>query len=69
MKELILWRLLAVRHLPPQILLITAGASYGGLLIARVQGWPLWGSVLAVLIPWLPILGVEMVWTCCRTEG
>ncbi len=56
-------RVLAVRSIPPQILVLTALASYVGQVFGNVQGWPLWAIVLATLLPWLPIFTSEMVWT------
>ncbi|MGE3272019.1 MAG: hypothetical protein AB7P40_24915, partial [Chloroflexota bacterium] len=59
----LLKRLIALRSVPPQIIVLTAVASYVGQIIAALQGWPLWAIVLATLLPWLPIMTRELVWT------
>lgn len=59
----VLKRMATVRSVPGHVILVTALASYSALMLARFQGWPLWGIVLAALLPWLPILSVEVVWT------
>jgi len=59
----LLKRLVALRSVPPQIIVLTAVASYVGQVIASLQGWPLWAIVTATLLPWIPILTRELVWT------
>lgn len=56
-------RLVGLQSVPSHIIVLTALASYAGLGLAALQGWPVWAVVLAGLLPWLPILTVEMVWT------
>jgi hypothetical protein len=63
MKHLVGKRLLALGSVPPRVILATASASYLGLAMAGMQGWPLWGMVLAVLSPWLPLIFLEIAWT------
>lgn len=55
-------RVLAARSVPPHIVLMTALATIAGLFFAVLQGWPLWGFGVAVVLPWLPILTLEMAW-------
>lgn len=59
----VLKRLATIRSVPAHVILVTALASYSALMLARFQGWPLWGIVLAALLPWVPILTVEVTWT------
>ncbi|MGH9010426.1 MAG: cyclic nucleotide-binding domain-containing protein, partial [Acidimicrobiia bacterium] len=63
MKHLVARRLLALGNVPPRVVLVTALASYVGLALAGLQGWPLWGMVLATASPWIPLLFVEVAWT------
>ena len=56
-------RLLDIRSVPPRILVLTALASYGGQVLAGVAGWPLWGIVLATVLPWGLVLTLEISWT------
>ena len=56
-------RLLAIRSVPAHIVVLTALASYGGQLLAVLQGWPLWAIAVASLLPWFPLFAFEMVWT------
>jgi hypothetical protein len=59
----LLKRLVALRSVPTHVIVLTALASYGGQVMAGIQGWPLWAMVLATLLPWVPILTRELVWT------
>jgi hypothetical protein len=63
MKHLVARRLQALGNVPPRVMLVTAVASYLGMALAGLQGWPLWGVVLGALCPWLPLLFVEIAWT------
>ncbi len=63
MDRVLVKRVLAIRSVPPHILVLTALASYVGLLVGILQGWPQWAIALATLLPWLPIFTSEMVWT------
>ena len=56
-------RLLTIRSVPPRVLVLTALASYGGQVLAGVAGWPLWGIVLATVLPWALVLTLEINWT------
>ncbi|MDP8974037.1 MAG: cyclic nucleotide-binding domain-containing protein [Actinomycetota bacterium] len=56
-------RLLSIRSVPPQILVLTALASYGGQVLAGVAGWSLWGIVLATVLPWVLVFTLEITWT------
>ena len=56
-------RLLTIRTVPANIVALTAIASYGAEVLAIVAGWPVWAIVLATLLPWLPLLSLELVWT------
>ena len=56
-------RVLAVRSVRPAIIVVTGAASIVGLLSALIQGWPLWGIALAAILPWIPLLSAEIVWT------
>lgn len=56
-------RVLAIRSVPPTIIILTALASYLGQLSAILQGWPLWAIGLATILPWIPLFASEMVWT------
>lgn len=37
--------------------------SYGGQILAALAGWPLWGIVLATMLPWFVVFGMETSWT------
>ena len=63
MKHALLGRLVQVRSVPAQVIVLAALASYGALILAVLQGLPLWARVLAMLLPWLPVFAGEMVWT------
>lgn len=63
MKHLVARRLLALGNVPPRVILVTALASYVGQALAGLQGWPLWGKVLAALSPWIPPFFAEIAWT------
>jgi hypothetical protein len=63
MKHLVARRLQALGNVPPRVMLVTAVASYLGMALAGLQGWPLWGMVLGALCPWLPLLFLEIAWT------
>lgn len=54
---------LSVRSVPPKILVMTALASYGGLIFAAAAGWPLWGMVAAATGPWAFVFLAETRWT------
>lgn len=56
-------KFLTLRAVPSHIIVLTAAASYGGLILAALAGWPLWALVLAALIPWGLVAGVELKWT------
>lgn len=56
-------KLLDIRSVPPSILMLTAAASYGGLILAAAVGWPLWAMVAAATLPWLLVFGLEVQWT------
>lgn len=56
-------RVLTIRSVRPAIIIVTGAASIVGILSALIQGWPLWGLVLAALLPWIPLLGAEIAWT------
>lgn len=55
--------ILEIRSVPGHVILMTAVASYGGIIIGGLYGWPLWGKVLAALVPWIPLFTMEMAWT------
>ncbi len=55
-------RVLALQSVPPHIVLMTGLATIAGLFFAVLQNWPLWGFGFAVVLPWLPILTLEMAW-------
>ena len=63
MNTALLKRMVGLRSIPPQIILLTAMASYVGIAVANLEAWPLWATALAGLLPWLPILFLETVWT------
>src|ERR671918_192763 len=63
MKHLVAKRLLALGNVPPCVILVTVLASYVGLALAGLQGWPLWGMVVAALCPWIPLFFLEIAWT------
>ena len=40
----------------------------GGLAFSILEGWPLWASGLAVVVPWLPIAVREVAWVYRRYQ-
>lgn len=56
-------RLRAVRTVPPHLLWVTAAASATGVGLGMLYRWPLWGVVVVGLLPWAPILTLEIAWT------
>ncbi|MGQ0551321.1 MAG: cyclic nucleotide-binding domain-containing protein [Armatimonadota bacterium] len=56
-------RAITVHSVPRRILVITAAASVAGTLLAIVAGWPVWVIGLFAVLPWLPVLTSETVWT------
>jgi hypothetical protein len=63
MNHLVVRRLLSLGNVPPRVILVTVLASYVGQVLAELQGWPLWGIVLATLSPWIPLFFAEIAWT------
>jgi hypothetical protein len=53
-------RVLTIRSVPPEVVLLAALTSYAGQALAGLQGWPLWAVVLATLLPWLALLAKEI---------
>lgn len=56
-------RVLDIRSVPTNILMMTVVASYGGLIITGLIGWPLWALVLAAVLPWTLLYALELKWT------
>ena len=54
------WRLLP--SLSSGILALAAVASLGGLAFAALEGWPIWASGLAAVLPWLPVFVRKLAW-------
>src|SRR5579859_1129564 len=42
---------------------VAAAGSFLGQVAAVIQAAPLWLYVVAALAPWIPILGLELIWT------
>lgn len=55
--------LAGIHGVPDRIVALTAVASIGGLLLANVNGWPLWGHGLMLVLVWGPIFAIETAWT------
>jgi hypothetical protein len=64
----LLRQLLVLDGVAPRAVTVTALASAAALLLAFLQGWPLWGLVLATLLPWLPAFATDLAWTA-RHQG
>src|ERR1700730_9926662 len=45
------------------VIAVAASGSFVGQLAAVVQGAPVWVYVVAALVPWVPILVLELIWT------
>src|SRR5438067_193006 len=56
----LLKRLLPIRRVGPEIVLVAALASYAVQLAGVRLGWPLQATVQLVLLPWLAILLYEL---------
>jgi hypothetical protein len=52
-----------IHSIPARAIVLTGVASFIGLLFASLLGWPLWRIALAMLLPWMPLLTAETVWT------
>jgi hypothetical protein len=63
MKTALVRRLVQVRSVPAHVIVFAALASYGALILATLQGLPLWARVLVMLLPWLPVFAGELLWT------
>jgi len=60
--NLALPRPLHVERVPIRVVLITGAISYFLAVGAVFEGFPLWGIVLAALLPWIPMFGLEAIW-------
>lgn len=56
-------RALTINSVPANIILLTAMASYGAMIFAIIQGWPLWAVVVVTILTWLPVVSMEVGWT------
>jgi hypothetical protein len=56
-------RKLVLAGAPIAAIAITLLASGAAMVLALLQGWPLWGIVLATLVPWAPVFSLDVVWT------
>lgn len=56
-------RLIDIRSVPPRIIVLVALASYLGLILAALMGWPLWALVVASVLPWALLYTLELQWT------
>ena len=50
-------------HVPARAVMLTGVTSFIGLLFASLLGWPLWRIALVMLLPWVPFLTQQTVWT------
>src|SRR5438105_3041059 len=55
--------LIVIQHAPPRVIVLTALASYSAQAVAALQHAPVWAVILATILPWLPVLTVEIGWT------
>jgi hypothetical protein len=53
----------SIHSKPPHVVGLTWLASCGAAGVGILQGWPLWGRVLAALLPWTPLFTGQIVWT------
>src|SRR5437763_16307773 len=56
-------RAFAIQGVPPHVIALSALASYAAQGLGALQAWPLWAIALATLLPWIPVLAREVVWT------
>ena len=56
-------RVVAIHSVPRPIIVLTVLVSWAAALVSAFHGWPLWAMVLVSLSPWLPIFGLEALWT------
>ncbi len=47
--------------LTPQLMALAVLASYAGQAATALAGWPLWAVVAATLVPWLPLVGSQLL--------
>ncbi len=59
-------RRLVLAGAPTTAIAITFLASVAATFVAMLQGWPLWGIVLAALVPWAPVFSLNVAWTRCQ---
>jgi hypothetical protein len=52
-----------IHSVPARAIVLTGVVSVTGLIFASLLGWPLWRIALAMLLPWVPLLTAETVWT------
>jgi hypothetical protein len=52
-----------ITSLPPRILLVTSTTSAAAALVCALQSLPLWIIAVAAILPWLPLLTLETLWT------
>jgi hypothetical protein len=52
-----------VSSVPTRVLLVAVAASAAAALVTALQALPLWIIAVAALLPWLPVLTLETLWT------
>jgi hypothetical protein len=61
-------RALGLRGVPTSTVIIAAVLSAGGLSAAQMLGLPIWLVGLATVIPWLPVLVLDVRWVAERYQ-
>ncbi len=56
-------RFTLLSDVPPQTMLLTASVAGVAVVVSAMTGIPLWGTAIAGLLPWTPVLMRETVWT------
>lgn len=54
--------ILSVRSVPPKVVVLTAFASYVGIIVGHSSHWPLWATVGAAIPPWFLLFLSETRW-------
>ncbi len=55
-------QVMGLRGVPRPILWATAIASYAGVALSAVNGWPGWAYVVVVVAMWAPVVFMETAW-------
>jgi hypothetical protein len=61
-------RRIGFRGLPLRSVGLAAVISAGAISFALLRAWPLWAVGLVAMLPWVPLLALDMAWTVRRYQ-